>query len=260
MSNLAPLPISIENGWEYGYLNTSGNVTTSGSVNNGMVSPFIEIQPEKKYNITPDYTLPSQYSGWLAYVQYNESKTRVGNRSTVSSSTSAIPTANITTRSDAKYIRVCASNLYNDENASMIVENPIYWTMDSNSNPIPIQSLSPVTDGFVKPYPASLWRIDGSNDGLPYIELMPDVVYVFPEIHLPNPPEINTGQTTVIDDASSIEYIRYQVGYTNPNLYRFRDGELPEGVKCEVSIRGTNSYRYTEIPNYEDGSTTCEIP
>lgn len=75
-----------------------------------------------------------------------------------------------------------------------------------------------------------------------------------------NPPEINTGQTAVIDDESSIEYVRYQVGYTNPNLYRFRDGELPEGVKCEVSICGTNSYRYTEIPNYEDGSTTCEIP
>lgn len=172
----------------------------------------------------------------------------------------------ISSYSNIKYLRMVlkyadGSTLIPSEVASCIMtyEYVYPWEMEGDY-PVPTKSL-PVPDSrFTKPYPASLWRIDGSNDGIPYNDLMPDVVYVFPEIHLPNPPEINTGQTTVIDDESSIEYVRYQVGYTNLNLYRFRDGELPEGVKCEVSIRGTNSYRYTEIPDYEDGSTTCEIP
>lgn len=85
---------------------------------------------------------------------------------------------------------------------------PPEWEMENNC-PVPIQSLQMVTDGFVepypaslwridenygglpyndlmlnatndcftKPYPASLWRIDESNDGLPYNELMPDILY-----------------------------------------------------------------------------------
>lgn len=240
MSNLAPLPISVENGWEYGYLNTSGNVTTSGSVDNGMVSPFIEIQPEKKYVIAPDYTLPSQYSGWLAYVQYNENKTRVGSRSTVSSSTSAIPTANITTRSDAKYIRVCASNLYNDENASMIVESPVYWKMDSDSNPVPIQSLSKATGGFTKPYPASLWRIDENNGGYPYTALMPDILYYEPEPPAPPSPTIDPLE---FYDEYNDEYLfalnqkhrRYKLRVELLGYYENVIGEITKDVSLDAS-------------------------
>lgn len=48
---------------------------------------------------------------------------------------------------------------------------PPEWEMEVGY-PVPIQSLQMVTDGFVKPYPASLWRIDESNDRLPYTDLM----------------------------------------------------------------------------------------
>lgn len=74
-------------------------------------------------------------------------------------------------------------------------------------------------------------------------------------------PNINSGITEEITDQSSIEYKRYaDTGYTNPNLYRFRDGEVPENDKCEVFIKGTNSYRYTEVRDYIDGSQRDEIP
>jgi len=256
--NIAPLPVSTDTGWEYGYLTQTGSVATT-SADNGMVSPFIPVASNSAYTVDASYTLPSTYSGWVAVVQYDENYSRVGSRTISTGSKTAFPsTITLSTNATTKYIRVCASNLYGDENAFVSVG--VSWIMDSEVGAIPEKALPIPDSSFTKPYPVSLWRIDGSNDGIPYNDLMPDVVYVFPEIHLPNPPEINTGQTTVIDDESSIEYVRYQVGYTNPNLYRFRDGELPKGVKCEVSIRGTNSYRYTEIPDYEDGSTTCEIP
>ena len=53
------------------------------------------------------------------------------------------------------------------------------WRIDENYGGIPYNDLmlDAVTDGFVKPYPTSLWRIDESNDGLPYNELMPDILY-----------------------------------------------------------------------------------
>ena len=44
----------------------------------------------------------------------------------------------------------------------------------------PVNDLTPPTlqDKFCKPFPASLLRIDESNDGYPYTELMPGVIYV----------------------------------------------------------------------------------
>lgn len=51
------------------------------------------------------------------------------------------------------------------------------WYMDGEQ-PTPIGALTIIEEKFTKPYPASLWRIDENNGGLPYTELMPDILYV----------------------------------------------------------------------------------
>lgn len=181
--NIAPLPISSETGWEYGYLTTSGTIATSGA-DNGMVSPFLPVFQDREYSIMPSYATPSQYSGWLAVVEYNANYSMIDSRKTVNTGTGTIPTTTITPSTNAKYIRVSASNLYNDSAASMSVDYQVTWKMEDDY-PVPIQSLQMTTNGFAKPYPASLWRIDESNDGYPYNELMPDVLY---HNHIP-PPE-----------------------------------------------------------------------
>lgn len=206
----------------------------------------------------------------------------------------------ISSYSDIKYLRIVlkyadGSALIPSEVASCIItyEYVYSWEMEGDY-PVPTKSLQATTDGFVKPYPASLWRyeggdtpinglmlpivqerftepypaslwrIDESNGGLPYNDLMLDVLYHEPEPPPPpRPTEIPTVQPTAtveITDQTSVEYRRYMNGYTNPNLYRFRDGELPENTECDVFIKGTHSHRYTSINDYEDFSTECEIP
>ena len=176
--NIAPLPISSETGWEYGYLNSSGAISTSVSEND-MTSPFLPVFSGREYTITPAYTLPSQYGGWLAVVEYDANYGMIGSRKTTTSGSETIPTTTITPSANAKYIRVGSSNLYNDSAASMSVDYQVTWEMEGDY-PVPIQSLQATTDGFVKPYPASLWRIDESNGGYPYNELMPDILYYEP--------------------------------------------------------------------------------
>ena len=141
----------------------------------------------------------------------------------------------------------------------------VLWIMDGNA-PIVELFMPPQTNIFSKPYPIGLWRIDESNAGIPYTELMMDVLYVLPDPPPPPPPgptgipTVQPTATTEITDQASLEYRRYMNGYTNPNLYRFRDGELPENTECDVFIKGTHSHRYTSINDYEDFSTECEIP
>jgi len=52
------------------------------------------------------------------------------------------------------------------------------WRYEGGDTPVTGAMLSILQEHFTKPYPASLWRIDESNDGLPYNELMLDVLYV----------------------------------------------------------------------------------
>lgn len=61
----------------------------------------------------------------------------------------------------------------------VVYEDGLFWEMESDY-PVPIESLPIPDSSFTKPYPASLWRIDESNDGLPYNELMPDILYYEP--------------------------------------------------------------------------------
>ena len=60
----------------------------------------------------------------------------------------------------------------------------VTWYMDGDQ-PTPIGALPILEDRFTKPYPASLWRIDQNNGGLPYNDLMLDVLYYEPEPPIP---------------------------------------------------------------------------
>ena len=236
--NIAPLPISSDTGWEYGYLTTSGTIATSGE-DNGMVSPFLPVFPSREYTITPSYSTPSQYSGWLAVVEYNANYGMIGSRKTASTGTGTIPTTTITPSTNAKYIRVSASNLYNDSAASMSVDYQVTWEME-NDYPVPIQSLQATTDGFVKPYPASLWRIDESNGGYPYNELMPDILYYEPPQPTPPSPAIDPLE---FYDEYNDEYLfalnqkhrRYKLRVELLGYYENVVGEITKDVSIDAS-------------------------
>ena len=74
-------------------------------------------------------------------------------------------------------------------------------------------------------------------------------------------PTIGQGFATEVTDTTSLPYKRFNnSGYTNPDLIRFQDEDFVEGTTQKVGVFGVNSYRYIETDDYEDGSTTCEIP
>lgn len=255
MSNLLPLPISIDTGWERGYLTSSGGITVGTTAD--MTSPYIPIFPSISITVSISYDLPTANSGWIAVGFYNSSNSFISSsRVTSSSGPTAIPSDIITIPpSNTAYARVSASNIENNSSAIMSLVQDTHWTMGDDGYPTN-NSIEPTKYAMTQPYPLGLWRITkGYNDGLPFHELLPDIPYVTPI------PSISQGETTEITDTSSIEYKRYSTtGYTNPDLIRFRDKEFAENVSQKVFIRGVNSYRYTEVDDYEDGSTTSEIP
>ena len=92
----------------------------------------------------------------------------------------------ISSYSDVKYLRVVlkyadGSALIPSEVASCIItyEYVYPWEMEGDY-PVPTKSLPVPDSSFTKPYPASLWRIDEANDGVPYTALMPDILYYEP--------------------------------------------------------------------------------
>ena len=131
----------------------------------------------------------------------------------------------------------------------------LHWTMYTDGFPRSDEATYFPAD-FSQPLPKSKWRVDQyHNDGFPWNALIPDIPYMnmFPHI--------SQGMATEITDASSLPYKRVTTsGYTNPDLIRFQDEEFAENTTQKVGIFGVNSYRYMETDDYEDGSTTCEIP
>jgi hypothetical protein len=144
------------------------------------------------------------------------------------------------------------------------------WSFHAAEGEYPINNstLPKAPTNYTKPWANGLWRVDEGNDGYPYTELQLGVLHVDPGPTPPPPPPpeehgipiVQPDGTHIIDDETSMYYLRYMNGYTNPNLYRFRDGELPENTECDVFIKGTHSHRYTSINDYEDFSTECEVP
>lgn len=183
-------------------------------------------------------------------------------------------TFNISSYQTTMYIKVClkysdTSNITPSEITSCVAtyDDGIVWHAAEGEYPINNSIIdTPFTETWVQPFATWLWRIDENNDGYPYNDLMLGVLYHEPDPPPPPPPEehglpiVQPDGTHIIDDETSMYYLRYMNGYTNPNLYRFRDGELPENTECDVFIKGTHSHRYTSINDYEDFSTECEIP
>lgn len=130
----------------------------------------------------------------------------------------------------------------------------------------PINNLTPpvLQTDFRRPFPSSLWRIDDNNNGYPYTALPLGNIYVAPtppEPPIVDDPIIGQGWSEEVTDTTSLPYERFNgSGYTNPDLIRFQDREFVESTIQRVGIFGVNSYRYMETDDYEDGSTTCEVP
>ena len=178
-------------------------------------------------------------------------------------------TMNISSSTASKYV-LCEMR-YSDS-SNITPEQITAWTITyddgmtfeigENGYPVPIAAPDIIEPAMAAPYPAQLWRIEPEwNGGYPFNLLQPDIDYVPPPP--PGPTGIPTVQpiaTTEITDQTSVQWKRYTVGYTNPDLFRFRDGGLPENTKCDVFIKGTNSYRYTEERDHIDGSQTTETP
>ena len=70
------------------------------------------------------------------------------------------------------------------------------WRYEGGNTPVNALMAPILQERVTKPYPATLWRIDESNDGAPYHELMPDILYVEPEP--PPPPEPGYEEETVV--------------------------------------------------------------
>ena len=187
-------------------------------------------------------------------------------------------TMNISSSTASKYV-LCemrygdSSNVTPEEILSWTItcDDGLVWHAAVGEYPINDNTLPKAPTNYSKPWANWLWRVDEGNDGYPYTELQLGVLHVDPGPTPPTPPPppppeehgipiVQPDGTHIIDDETSMYYLRYMNGYTNPNLYRFRDGELPENAECDVFIKGTHSHRYTSINDYEDFSTECEIP
>lgn len=113
------------------------------------------------------------------------------------------------------------------------------WTMEGDT-PTPTASLPIISTGFTKPYPASLWRIDESNDGYPYNELMPDILYYEPEPPSPPSPAIDPVE---FYDEYNAEYLdglrqkhrRYKLRVELLGYYENVIGEITKDVSLEAS-------------------------
>ena len=171
---------------------------------------------------------------------------------------------NISSYTSCRTLRI---ELHNDNGISppqeavlrVTYEDGATFELDATRGAIPIKALSMFTEGIVRPYPLSVWRIDENNGGLPYNEMLIGIKYYVAPPH--DLPVSKQGEATVIDDTKSIEYKRYSTsGYTNPDLLRFQDKEFEEGDIQKIGIYGLNSYRYMEHQNYTEGSTTEEVP
>lgn len=187
-------------------------------------------------------------------------------------------TFNLSSYQTTMYFKVClkysdTSNITPSEITSCVAtyDDGIIWHAAVGEYPINDNTLPEAPTNYSKPWANWLWRVDEGNDGYPYTELQLGVLHVDPGPTPPPPPPppppeehgipiVQPDGTHIIDDETSMYYLRYMNGYTNPNLYRFRDGELPENTECDVFIKGTHSHRYTSINDYEDFSTECEIP
>ena len=145
-------------------------------------------------------------------------------------------TFNLSSYTNTKYVRMLFrysddSNITPEEITSCKVtyDDGIVWHAAVGEYPINDNTLPKAPTNYTKPWANWLWRVDGGNDGYPYTELQLGVLHVDPGPTPPPPPPpeehgipiVQPDGTHIIDDETSMYYLRYMNGYTNPNLYRF---------------------------------------
>ena len=97
--NLLPYP-SLKNGWESGYLNNSGGIIPASDERQEMTSDYIPINTGSSYMFS--FALNEPKENWIGLLFYDSTKTAIGDRAVMWSST----TLRVTAPAEAMYVRI----------------------------------------------------------------------------------------------------------------------------------------------------------
>lgn len=171
----------LADGIEQGSINTSGNTPDSRMVRS---AGYLEFLGDDDGIITVSATATTGRTIMVSFLGYASNTT---NNPLFAWYWYGLPhNFDVSAYPNVKYFRLVLiyegySTLTPEEVASCTIEYSytVPWYMDGEQ-PTPTAALPILQEHFTKPYPATLWRIDESNGGLPYTELMPDILYVEP--------------------------------------------------------------------------------
>lgn len=164
------------------YIDSGGNYSSSTEVRTSSSSKIVIPDMYSGGNII-NLTIISEGNKW-SFGGYNSSNSFVDMRPEASGYKESGTIINISSYTQTRTLRI---ELHNDNGISppqqailrVVYEDGVTWEMEGDY-PVPTKSFPLLDSSFTKPYPASLWRIDENNDGLPYNELMPDILYYEP--------------------------------------------------------------------------------
>ena len=167
----------LADGMEQGSVSTSGNVDDSRMVRSIGYLPFLGDDDGK---ITVSATATTERTILVSFLGYDSDTTVTPLFAWYWYSLPHV--FDISSYPNVKFFRLVLiytgyATLPLNEVASCTLTYNYSWIMDSEVGAIPEKASSIPDSSFIKPYPASLWRIDESNDGYPYNELMPDILY-----------------------------------------------------------------------------------
>ena len=172
----------LQSGIEQGNIGSSGNTSSTKHLRTTLYIPYL-------YNINNIVTISATSSNTAKTVQCeligyisDETTSRLFYKGFYD-----VPYEfDISSYSTVKFVRVLIrysdSSVITPEEITSCTLSYNYmpiWTMDGEQA-MPTQAMPILQDRFIKPYPATLWRIDLSNGGLPYNDLMPDILYYEP--------------------------------------------------------------------------------
>lgn len=170
----------LQSGIEQGNIGSSGNTSSTKHLRTTLYIPYIfNINNVVTISATSSNSAKTVECELIGYIS-DETTSRLFYKGFY-----AVPYEfDISSYSTVKFVRVLIrysdSSVITPEEITSCTLSYNYmsiWTMDGEQA-IPTQAM-PIQQGrFIKPYPASLWRIDESNGGLPYNDLMLDILYV----------------------------------------------------------------------------------
>lgn len=170
------------------YVNSGGDYSSSTEVRTSSSNKIAIPDMVSGGNII-NITIISEANTW-SFGGYNSSNSFVDMRPEASGYKESGTVIDISSYTQTRTLRI---ELHNDNGISppqqailrVVYEDGVTWKMEGDY-PVPTKSLPVPDSSFTKPYPASLWRIDEGNDGLPYNQLMPDILHrsinLYPEL------------------------------------------------------------------------------